>query len=491
MNAARIKPTQTEPNVLLRLDLNNGGNGGNTLCNGTGIIDASGSGGLKQSLQITSTTFTDYVFNYTSLLSVEPYLVIAAIPQSGISNQTILIRKITIEETPPAVTFTLSPSSPTISCGSTTPQTFTVTNVHNTPNVTNHLWNLGANNGWIYNGSPASSTISTGTINTLTLTPSCSDTKQNISVTVTAGGNNYQTNTSAITNSSPSLSISGSSALCSGTGAYSISNLSCNATVSWSSSNTGIATITSTGNPATVTTTGSGKVTIMATINGVSCLSNNTIYKTVQVGVPSVNDFDFLVSGPSCIGSVSTMSFGVGFNGHYGCQLHSDAGITDVEWQIYCSNPYQVTYNDGNFTCQNTTQVNNAGLSVFFSYYPTQPYVITFRYRVKNGCDWSLWSPGNSVLIQACGGGWGFTISPNPIDGIVQIALDENTIKNDKSSNVREIQIMDKFGKIVKKFNYGFGIKKSNINISELKADIYFIKVFNGKEWKGKQVIKY
>lgn len=41
--------SQTGGDVLLRLDLNNGGSGGNNLCTGTGVIDANGSGNLKLS----------------------------------------------------------------------------------------------------------------------------------------------------------------------------------------------------------------------------------------------------------------------------------------------------------------------------------------------------------------------------------------------------------------------------------------------------------
>jgi hypothetical protein len=42
INASRTKAQQTGSDVLLRLDLNTGGSGNNTQCNGTEIIDASG-----------------------------------------------------------------------------------------------------------------------------------------------------------------------------------------------------------------------------------------------------------------------------------------------------------------------------------------------------------------------------------------------------------------------------------------------------------------
>lgn len=44
LNVKLSGAASTGPKALLRLDLNNGGNGGNITCNGTGVIDASGSG---------------------------------------------------------------------------------------------------------------------------------------------------------------------------------------------------------------------------------------------------------------------------------------------------------------------------------------------------------------------------------------------------------------------------------------------------------------
>lgn len=183
------------------------------------------------------------------------------------------------------------------------------------------------------------------------------------------------------------------------------------------------------------------------------------------------------------------MAFGVGYNGSTGCQLKDYAGVTGVEWQVSCPNSIQTNHNDGAYICYSPSDVNDAGLSIAFSY-PTQPYVVTLRYRVTNACGSSRWSPGNSKLIQAYSGAWSFIASPNPTNGSVEVTLDNQTVINDKTIEIREIQIVDKIGKIVKQFKYNAATKESNLNISELRPDVYFIKVFNGKEWKSQSLIK-
>ena len=100
----------------LRLDLNSGGSGNNTTCNGPGTIDISASGNFKNSKPIVSTSFADYTYNYNSLSSSEAYLMVAAIPVSGSQAQTIYVRKITIEITGTAE-LTLSPTSLPLTCG--------------------------------------------------------------------------------------------------------------------------------------------------------------------------------------------------------------------------------------------------------------------------------------------------------------------------------------------------------------------------------------
>jgi hypothetical protein len=160
ITAARIMSTTSGPNAILRLDMNNGGSGNNTLCNGSGLIDANGSGGFKKSFQVSSNSFSDYVFNYSAISAQQAYLLVAAIPPAGSVPQTLLIRKIKIEELPPAASFSISSSASTLACGASTPVTFTIDNSNNTSGISDYTWNLGATpNGWLYNGNPAPATI--------------------------------------------------------------------------------------------------------------------------------------------------------------------------------------------------------------------------------------------------------------------------------------------------------------------------------------------
>jgi hypothetical protein len=115
----------------------------------------------------------DYTFNWSSLSSLYHYLTVGAVcPISSQGNsQTILVQKITITETvsaPPPPTFTATFSPTSVLCGSSTPVTFTAAGSNIPAGATvSYTWNLGANNGWLYNGSPAPATNNIWLINIL------------------------------------------------------------------------------------------------------------------------------------------------------------------------------------------------------------------------------------------------------------------------------------------------------------------------------------
>ncbi|MCO5237935.1 MAG: T9SS type A sorting domain-containing protein [Chitinophagaceae bacterium] len=497
LNASLIKTISTDPNALLRLDLNNGGNGGNTTCNGTGIIDASGSGGLKQSLQINSTTFTDYVFNYTPLTSYEIYLVIAAIPQTGMSStQTILIRKITIEETPPPVTFTL-PASKTFGCGTNTAQTFTVTNVYGTTGITNYTWHLGsASNNWLYNGSPAPQTISTGTNGSISLTPVCGAVQTNISATITANGNTYNTNTSVVSYTPPVVTMAGNNLLCSGSASFQLNGLPCNSTVVWSATPSGVVSLAPNGGQVAVTKTGNGVVALSASIS-VPCSSTPVVVsETIDVGPPSFNGTpvyhtEYGVTYPLML----TLPWGnppipneicKGYGGRTDINI---IGATSIVWsKTDQSSGASVTwfsdsYNDLNFW------IHNAG------------HWAAFKLAYGNGCGsgevtykfkaitCNPLPPQNNIVT-----GDQFTIAPNPASGMVTISqnskstLFKTTIGKE---GIMQVSIMDINGILKKQQKSGAGTASMQLDVSGLIPGIYFVQITKGDIYEMQRLVIY
>lgn len=377
---------------------------------------------------------------------------VAAIPQVGSVSQTVLVRKITIEETAPAVSFTLAPATLALVCGSTSPQTFTVTNVNGTPGVTAYNWNLGATpNGWLYNGSPAPATIQTS-VKTLTLTPVCQSAHSNISVSVTAGGQNYPAaNISTVTTAAPVYSISGDGAICSGVKTYTLNTLPCGASVSWTSSNPGLASVSSSGNPVTLTRNGSGNgtVVISGTITG-SC-GTASISKTIAVGTQATPylyaDWD------------NPLKIIVGAD--------PVDGATSFKW--YVNNVY----------IKSTTYYNTS-----LPYNGSCNSNVTVSVEVVNSCGTSS-KTNTNIGMPPCGDF--YLIAPNPARDILTVTADEKPIVNTKSgmsslsdSRISQVKIFNSNGVVLKSIPFEKAVRQAKVNVSDLESGLYFIEVSNG-----------
>jgi hypothetical protein len=149
---------------------------------------------------------------------------------------------------------------------------------------------LGANNGWLYNGSPAPSTITT-TTGSLALIPNCGSQLSSISASVNVNGTIYNTNTCAVSMtpiSASSLSISGGNSICSSPVTYSVSGLPCNAIVNWSIGQTGtIVSNTTNGNTITLSQVSTGSISLTATISNLCGGSPIVIaLYNIAVGIP-------------------------------------------------------------------------------------------------------------------------------------------------------------------------------------------------------------
>ena len=496
VTAIRIMAQQIGSNVLLRTDLNDGGSGGNNQCNGTGSIDATnGTSGLGKSLQIVKSSFSldpnsaidDYVFEYPSLASAQTYLMIAAIPPAGSVTQTILIRKIKIEETTPAPTFTIAPTPVSIACGSSTSKTFVVTNVYSSPGTLSYVWNLSSSsNGWIYNGNPAPQTFTTAT-NSIVLTSSpTASSVSNVSVTVKLNGANYTTLTSTVTLNTNfgSLSINVPATRCP-SGSFSVNNIPSGGIVNWQANPVNIVSFPNppTGNPINISKLGgNGTVNITAIVSVNQC----------SQPVPGVYLYygQFSTTGSYTIGSSAPVTaMGTGAN------------------YVPPANIITFTVNNNgklpgsSFTIQKVygnAFVNVFGNTVTFSlgnYSSTNPAngVITLLTTVATSCgnttqSFSFTTQGqcascNSLVMQA---------NPNPANDFMKIKLVNNDISLLSSkTNISNVQISDKMGKIVYSNIFKFATISSEIVIPvfNLKNDIYTIKIFNGVEWKSQKII--
>jgi len=435
------------------------------------------------------------------------YLLMAAVPANGTSgtDQTVSlthIRKIQIVEIPPAGAFSITPGSPSLVCGSTSPLTFTVNNNNNVSGVTNYTWNFGTvPNGWLLpGGTPAPATYSSGTTNTLPLTPVCGATPSNVSVTVTAGGNSYQTSIVTVSVSNPTLSISGNSSFCTGTSSYSINNLPCNASVSWSASPSGIVSLSCTScSSTTLTKLADGVVTLTATITKTNACSSGTETKniTVTVGAPALiyapgypafnltgQRFNYGANGPGNSFSVCTNEY-LTFT-PYIPNGYTQAGVIAHQWSISGS------YSSVSSLTQDYLNVTSAS---------THPSVFNFTYQYQNAYGWSPVYYGSAGTMNCDNGEEPFRVSPsktpkekivkqdglvsvfpNPVNDVLYISI------NSKDVGRVTVKLYNALGKEVKKVLVISPL--TSINLSSLTKGIYFVQILDGQKITTHKVIK-
>jgi hypothetical protein len=340
-----------------------------------------GYGQLSARLTSSDATYTIPQFSISGS-TIYPYLIIWS-SGGNISSyaDALSISKITISIRPSITATTTS-----ISCGVANPISFSVTN--SAPGITGYLWNLGSsNNGWLYNGNPAPSTINTVT-NTLSLTPVCGSALSNISATVQTTTGNYTTDPYTVSITQPILSISGNSNLCSGSSNYTINNLPCNASVSWSVISGIAASLNTSGNIATLTKIGNGDVTLKASVTN-SCGINSTYQQVVTVGG----------------GTAPTIWLS---NIDNTCGTFAEA---------YCTNPSNSTGFIWNFNNGVVIQNNPGYYGNYFLLQPLgqntvgQTYYNTLSVQATNSCGTSEYSPALQFTVgpisSTCGTGKG------------------------------------------------------------------------------------
>lgn len=406
-------------------------------------------GGFPQigSVMITPVNSIPTIYSPSSANFISPfdfdYLLIEATCRAAEDLSDLLyIQKVKIIETAP-VSFTL-PGSTVFACGSTAPQTFTVTNVYGTAGITDYTWNLGsAENNWLYNGSPAPQTISTGTVSSISLTPVCGQTQNDLSATVTANGQTYNTNVSTVTVTPPDANVVGSATICSGSSAYVISNLPCNSNVRWSVSPTGIALLTIANDSAVLTRTGSGVITLTADIS--SGCAPTTLTKKISIGTPTVT-----ISVPGSICACTC------------CNYFTATDIPGVAyaWSISPTAGNSVSPMGSQAEVMITTAANLTVQAV--STCGTTSATKRLFLKPASQCN-----AGCSVA---------FAISPNPAQGVITIIAQDNQIhpapkkpSGHKVLGIKSVRIYDLSGRLVKqRQNAGNDVQGLTIDVSAL-----------------------
>lgn len=357
-----------------------------------------------------------------------------------------------------ALDLAISASPGSLPCGATTPVTFTiVNNSGQNPAITGYIWNLGANNGWIYNGNPAPSSLPTAT-NMLTLIPVCGIKQNNISaVAIVSSGNetcNIDINQSNFSITAPPLSISGLATLCSGTTSYTLNGTPCNATNLWSISPTqGIVSLGAINGPTTtLTRIADGVVTLTASV--ASC---GTTYTTsTQIHAGAYNSSEYTLSGnngspyfsPNQVidfnlsGGPSTSQT---WSAPYGWTLLTNAGVYGIFKTQ--SNPYPPT----------------GDVAVSFIE-PCGSSITKSRFMVYNG-NVSSSSP--------------YTISPNPSSSYITIACASLS----SYCNIAAVQITNLYGTVLSSQSWSYTNQQVQMPVSFLQNGTYIAKIYNGTQW--------
>lgn len=443
----------------------------------------------------TSTVYSPTSANFTSPNDFD-YLVLEATCQAAQDLSDLLyIQKIEIIETAP-ISFTL-PATTTFGCGTTTPQTFTVTNVYGTTGISNYTWNLGsASNNWLYNGSPATQTISTGIIGSISLTPVCGKAQSNVYATVTANGNTYNTNTSSVSYTPLTATITGNSAICTETSSYQINGLPCNSTVVWSATpSAGVVSFNPNTYPVILTKTGNGVINLTATITTQCTSTPVTISKNnILVGLPSFNgapDYYTDYGGPYPL--LLTLPFGNHPIPNEICENHG--GITDINivgatsilWNKTDQSPgasvtwYPDSYNNLKFWIHNSgdwaafkiTYGNECGSSD-----------VTYKFKAIT-CD--PYPPHSDIVT-----GGQFMISPNPASGTVTISPNSKS-KISKTTigkvGIIQVSIIDVNGILKKQQQFSANTANMQLDVSGLMPGIYFVQIINGDIYDTEKLI--
>jgi lysyl endopeptidase len=138
-----------------------------------------------------------------------------------------------------------------------------------------------------------------------------------------------------------------------------------------------------------------------------------------------------------------------------------------------------------------------SNIGAHLSFYPAgaSGELIKFRLTKNNSCGNQYYDFYFTPTLYNNSSYSIYTVSPNPASSMVRITVDEAKLSQEKiaksnSQDIKEITIVDKMGVVISRQIFGKNIRMANLNVSNLKPDIYILKIFNGKDYTSLKFIK-
>ncbi len=258
-------------------------------------------------------------------------------------------------------------------------------------------------------------------------------------------------------------SIIGPDPLCSPS-AYTVNNLPQGSNVIWSVNPANIVSLSCTNcNQTTASVAGNGTATLSANVSGCA-----TYTKTIRVGVPEP---------PIIFASNYDAQCGTFFEAY----CTEPTGWTGFRWDINFGQ--YVQDQTGNFT-------NYVYVSPLINQPQTgQQYYNYVSVQARNACGLS--APSETLQFTVgpvpsnCGGGGGpilLRVAPNPGTNTVIVETTDNT-------KFSQLRIYDRMGNLRKQLSFP-ATKKLTLNVSDIPAEIYNIRVFTNNSWRSTGFIK-
>lgn len=268
----------------------------------------------------------------------------------------------------------------------------------------------------------------------------------------------------------PDYTISGSSAVCTNS-TYSVSGLADGATVTWSASPAALVSFSPvTGSSTTVTKLYNGTTTISAKIS--PC--GQTITKSITSGLPDISGTytNKQISYNLKIADAELINYNDACNLYHVNTNMSITGASSVKWSLVSSS--------------GTISWSQSGNNISFYLWSVGSTAV-FKVSATNSCGTSTYNfAWKSIDCGRCA--YSLSLSPNPADNILQVALlhscDKTTAKYIKKITVFDANAITRIKK-----EYTGNIRNTALDVSSLSPGIYLLEVFDGISINRKQFL--